>query len=473
MYLFVHHCDLRIVDNKTINYLIENKIDFVPIFIGTPEQLDKNDYKSENSIRFMFESLRDLEDEYKKYNKRLYYFYGDTIDVLEDLIKSLSNKIKGIANNVDYSPYAIDRDTKVSDLCNRLNITYLSKEDKLLNPVDSILTKKGTEYTKFTPYYKTAINIIIDKPSDLTKNINLDKSKNNNFELKSENYSITLDKLEEKVKNLSKKNNISILGGRKQALKILENLEKFSEYNEERNFPFINTTHLSSYLKFGCVSIREVYYTILNNLGEDNELIKQLYWRDFYSMLLYNYGSFDVPVSITKENLNEIKWETKNKLEYLDKWKLGMTGCPIVDAGMREMNATGFMHNRLRMIVAMFLTFYLKIDWREGMKYFSQKLIDADWANNLGNWQWVAGVEKWSNDYFRVFSMESQVKRFDPDCIYIKKWVPELKDVELKDIMEWDTNYINYTLDYPEPIIKNNKESRKEGVEMYKKAILI
>lgn len=242
MYLFVHHCDLRIIDNKTINHLIENKIEFVSIFIGTPEQLEKNEYKSDNSIRFMFESLRELEKEYKKINKKLYYFYGDTTDVLEEIVKNQNNKIEGIANNVDYSPYAIDRDTKVNDLCNRLNIKYLSLEDKLLNPIDSVLTKKGAEYTKFTPYYKNAIHLPIDKPMDLT----LGLTKNNPVLIleQSKKYEITLDKLESFIKNPSKEENVSIRGGRKNGLKILENLDKFSEYNEERNIPSIKTTHL-------------------------------------------------------------------------------------------------------------------------------------------------------------------------------------------------------------------------------------
>jgi deoxyribodipyrimidine photo-lyase len=187
-------------------------------------------------------------------------------------------------------------------------------------------------------------------------------------------------------------------------------------------------------------------------------------------MILYYYGTFQTPVSITKEEFKQIKWQD-NKVS-LQRWKDGMTGCPIVDAGMREMNSTGFMHNRLRMIVASFLIFFLKIDWREGMRYFSQKLVDIDWANNVGNWQWTAGVEKWSNDYYKVFSMESQIKRFDPECLYIKKWVPELSSVPPIDIINWEYSYVDYPkIQYPTPIISNNKESRKDGIQMYKDVI--
>ena len=170
-------------------------------------------------------------------------------------------------------------------------------------------------------------------------------------------------------------------------------------------------------------------------------------------------------MSITKESFNNIEWD--NNEENYERWCNGETGCPIVDAGMREMNVTGYMHNRVRMIVATFLIFYLKIDWRWGMKYFSKKLTDIDWASNVGNWQWTAGTELWSNDYYRVFSMDSQIKRFDPECSYIKKWIPELKDVDPNDLIHWDSK--SYSIKgYVEPIIIDNKIARKEGIEMYK-----
>jgi deoxyribodipyrimidine photo-lyase len=467
MYLFVHHCDLRIYDNNTLNYLIDNKFDFAPIFVFTPEQITDNPLKSEKSIRFMLESLADLSNSYKKKDKEFVFYYGDTIEILEDLIKNHKG-IQGIASNMDYSPYALDRDQLKRDLCDRYKLNYISLEDKLLNPVKSILTKKETIYTKFTPYYKNARENLVNKP----KLISLEKNKiqtntKDSFKLSSK-YNVTLESFLDKFKEDP---DVYIKGGRENALKILESIGNFEEYNEERNFPSINTTHLSAYLKFGCVSIREAYYAVLKNLGEDNELLKQFYWRDFYNMILFNFGSFDTPVSITKEKLNNIDWSSNGK-ENLEKWKRGMTGCPIVDAGMREMNTTGFMHNRCRMIVAMYLTYYLRIDWREGMRYFTQKLIDCDWANNVGNWEWVAGVEKWSNDYYKVFSMESQVSRFDPDCIYIKQWIPELIQVNPKDIIRWDTNYTKYSIkEYTEPILKNLKEARKIGIEMYKDAL--
>ena len=446
MFIFIHHSDLRIADNNTINYLIQNKYPFIPVFIGTPDQLNDNPYKSSNSIRFMVESLQELTSSYNQCGLKLQIYYGETIEVIDELIKL--NPITGVAYNMDYSPYARDRDNKLEKYCKSQNIQHICMEDKLLNSIKSILTGKNTPYSKFTPYFNNASKTPVAKPVELKLKVSKAPT------LKKSKYDSSLQYILDKSTDTS--NDVSIIGGRSHALKTLQNIDKF----HKRDIPSIQTTRLSAYLKFGCISTREAYYAFNND-----DLIKQLYWRDFYNMILYYYGSFDAPVSITNPKFNNIPWD-HNKSN-LQRWKDGMTGCPIVDAGMREMNATGFMHNRVRMIVASFLIFYLKLDWREGMKYFSQKLVDADWANNLGNWQWTAGVEKWSNDYYKVFSMESQIQRFDPECKYIKMWIPELNAVPTKDIYNWDTNYRMHTINYPKPIITNNKAVRKSGIDMY------
>lgn len=456
MYLFVHHCDLRIVDNKTLNYLWNSGKEVQPVFIFTPEQIVDNSYKSSNAIQFMIQSLKDLEKSYEVHRIKLLYFLGDTSDVLEAIVsktQKTDKPIEGIAFNKDYSPFALERDQLVEDVCDRHNIKCICMEDKLLNPVELVVTNKGEPYRKFTPYYKKALDFPVDRP-ETVKPVFCNPSK-------MWGSNITLEAIE---KYYTKNPNV-LKGGRSEGLILLENIKKHKKYNNTRNTPSIATSRLSPYLKFGCISIREAYYKTLDELGDETELIKQYYWRDFYSMILYYFGSQSESVSITKEYLNNIKWE--NNKEYFERWCDGQTGCPIVDAGMREMNTTGYMHNRVRMIVAMFLIYYLKIDWRWGMKYFTKKLVDGDWASNVGNWQWVAGTEIWSNDYYKVFSMDSQVKRFDPDCMYIKKWIPELKDVDIEDIIDWDKNHYDVK-GYPEPIIKNNKESRKDGIEMYK-----
>jgi deoxyribodipyrimidine photo-lyase len=458
MYIFIHHCDLRIVDNTTLN-MLEGLVQ--PIFIFTSQQIVNNEYKSDNAIQFMVQSLEELDEHYKSLGGKLQYYLGDTLEVLEQLLIEHKGTIKGLAFNIDYSPFAIARNREVRELCKRHGIECIAHEDKLLQPIDRVKTNAGTVYTKFTMYYNKSITYPVREPQPLKKRITFDS----NFSRRPSSFSTTLKDIHKYYKS----NPRVIVGGRKRALEILTGLKgNHKDYDKVRNDPNIDTTRLGAYIKFGTVSIREVYKVAK---GTNVELVRQLYWRDFFSMILYNFPSLSERVSVTKPQLEgRIKWE--NDIEKYRRWCSGTTGCPIVDAGMRQMNTIGFMHNRVRMIVASFLVFYLKIDWRWGMKYFSNKLVDIDWANNVGGWQGVSATEKWSNDYYKIFSMDSQVKRFDPSCTYIKRWVPELKDVDPKDIINWDTR--GYSIPgYPKPIISNNKEARMRGLEMIKVALKI
>ena len=458
MYIFIHHCDLRIVDNTTLN-MLEGLVQ--PIFIFTSQQIVNNEYKSDNAIQFMVQSLEELDEHYKSLGGKLQYYLGDTLEVLERLLIEHKGTVKGLAFNIDYSPFAIARNREVRELCKRHGIECIAHEDKLLQPIDRVKTNTGTVYTKFTMYYNKSITYPVREPQPLTKRITFDS----NFSRRPSSFSTTLKDIHKYYKS----NPRVIVGGRKRGLEILTGLKgNHKDYDKVRNDPNIDTTRLGAYIKFGTVSIRQVYKVAK---GTNVELVRQLYWRDFFSMILYNFPSLSERVSVTKPQLEgRIKWE--NDIEKYRRWCSGTTGCPIVDAGMRQMNTIGFMHNRVRMIVASFLVFYLKIDWRWGMKYFSNKLVDIDWANNVGGWQGVSATEKWSNDYYKIFSMDSQVKRFDPSCTYIKRWVPELKDVDPKDIINWDTR--GYSIPgYPKPIISNNKEARMRGLEMIKVALKI
>ena len=266
----------------------------------------------------------------------------------------------------------------------------------------------------------------------------------------------------EKYYNINKKNNVN--GGRKEALKILKNINSFSNYEKTRDVLSKNTTHLSAYLKFGCISIREVYHVVKNKFGINDDIIKQLLWRDFY----YHVGNeYTIWGKSMKEKYNKIKWLYNKK--HFNKWKNAMTGFPIVDAAMRQLNETGFMHNRGRLIVASFLIKNLQIDWLWGEKYFATQLIDYDPLVNNGNWQWVAGTGTDSQPYFRIFNPWSQSEKHDKDCIYIKKWIPELKNVDNKDIHKWYKTYKNYpNIKYPTPII-DYKKSREKTIDMYQK----
>ena len=290
MYLFIHHCDLRIVDNTTLNRLWAENKQVQPIFIFTPEQIVDNSYKSSNAIQFMINSLVDLEEAYLKNSIKLLYFLGKTENVLEELVSTHKDQIQGISFNRDYSPFAIERDQLVQDLCDRYGIDCICMEDKLINPVETVVTNKGDPYRKFTPYYKKAITFPVQQPQTV-KPVKIVSSIESNTTLES-------------IDNYYKKNPNILKGGRVEGLTVLDNIRKQKKYNDTRNIPSIATSRLSAYLKFGCICIREAYYKTLEELGDETELIKQYYWRDFYSMLLYYNQSVSDNVSITKDNLN-------------------------------------------------------------------------------------------------------------------------------------------------------------------------
>jgi deoxyribodipyrimidine photo-lyase len=438
--IFIFRRDLRIVDNTGLNYACTEYDKVYPIFIFTPEQITHNEYRSDNAVQFMIESIKEL--------PTVTCFYGDTISVLKKLISD--NNIDGIVVNEDYTPYSKKRDTSIEKLCYSLDIYFDAISDIMLQPDN--FKADGTVYKIFTPFYNSA-----EKKS--VKKVSIYKPKN----LKRLQGGMSVHQ----INNLYTENkNIAIRGGRKNGIKTLSTIKNFKKYNTDRNIPSINTTRLSPHLKFGTISVREAYYKFKSVLNNNNELVKQLYWRDFYLRIIDQFP--DIKKSNTRPNFNKMKW-TKNK-KYLDAWKQGNTGFPLVDAGMREMNETGFMHNRVRMVVATCLIYNLHLDWRDGERYFSQMLIDSDVSNNNGNWKWIAGIESFSNDYYKAMSITSQTKRFDPDCKYIKKWIPELKNIDKKYIINRDMYGEHYDSEYPDPIV-DEKTTRLSMIKYMKKYI--
>lgn len=464
--LFIFRRDLRLDDNLGLINLLSLEENVVPIFIFTPEQVGaKNEYRSDASIQFMIESLKELNK-----TRKIHFFYGHYLDVLHDLIKN--NTINSISFNMDYTPYARHRDKEITDLAEKNNIKMHVFEDILLNPINAILTDQGHPYTKYTPFYNKSVKY--NSKNHPTRLTNISKKMEDNFyngELKGmKKWSITLKKAEQFYK--SNPNRV-VFGGRLEGLKVLSHFDKFMDYNKIRNDPNRPTTRLSAHLKFGTISARHVYWTIRDKLGDKHglELLKQIYWRDFYTNVLWYHPEIVKGVA-SRPEMRNLKWHYSES--DFQAWCDGRTGIPIVDAGMRELNTTGFMHNRLRMVVATFLIFNLGIDWQWGERYFAQKLVDADWANNRGNWQWTAGTEKWSNDYFRALAMPSQLLRFDPEATYVKQWCPELKSIPAKDLANWDITYVKYPElkgKYPEPIVKDLKASRLDGIGRIKDAI--
>lgn len=452
MNIFIHHRDLRIIDNTTLN-LME---DVIPIFIFTPDQITKNNYKSEKFVKFMCENLIDLNEQYKKSKSLLNFFYGDTLTIIKKIHKKYS--INSLGFNADYSPFAKKRDDEIKKWCEKNNVKLFSEEDILLVPIKTgkTMAKSSKQaYKVFTPfknYLKKTYKIesiskkkpkLIKKEINITERINISYFKKFYKETESENIFKT---------------------GRLNALKVLKNIKNQKKYNEMRNCLTYQTSRLSPYINLGLVSIREVYHYGMKVLGKTNNFIDELYWRDFYYNVLYFYphvvnGAFN-------KKYNKIKWS--NNKTFIKKWKEGKTGFPVVDACMRELNTTGYMHNRGRMIVSSFLVKDLLVDWRIGEKYFATKLVDYNISANNGGWQWSAGTGTDAQPYFRIFEPWTQSKKFDPNCIYIKKWVSELKDAKCDDIHKWYEKYDSYEkIKYPKPIVEHS-EQREKALKLYK-----
>jgi deoxyribodipyrimidine photo-lyase len=460
--VFIFRRDYRLNDNTGLIQCFQESSKVLPIFIFTPEQIEKNDYFSSNGFQFLLESLQEVDNELKeKYKSKIHYFYGENTKVLSKLLKEYH--YNSIYFNMDYTPYALERDKEIEEFCTSNNIECHQIEDYLLNKIGTYLKSDQTAFQKYTPFKNNAKKIPVMKP--------------NPFSYDSTKTKTIFDKIKTSfdfdINQLSKyyqiNPNLLIHGGRENALFILKNIKNFLHYPEERNDLPKPTTHLSAYIKFGCVSIREVYHTILKEFGINHGLIDQLYWREFYYYLAYYFPRVLHGKSL-KEKYDEIKWGNDKKV--FKAWTEGKTGFPAVDAGMRELNETGFMHNRARLITSGILIKILNCDWRWGEKYFAQQLIDYDPTVNNGNWQWSSGSGADSQPYFRIMSPWKQAIDNDPECNYIKKWIPELRDVPNKDILNWDKVYSKYIgkNTYLKPIVDYEK-MRKEISKIYKKGL--
>lgn len=450
VYIFTR--DLRLEDNTALMLALSESELVIPIFIFNPEQIDDdNEYKSDNCVQFMCECLDELNQSLKGKKSRLFYFYGDPIVTINKLLSEHKN-ITSVYMNKDYTPFAVERENNIRKLCIKKKVNFSVREDYVLNGIYEIVNSNEKPYVKFTPFLKASKKKKVEIPR-----------KNSYTNYISSRKSFTGEYKKNIHKFYQKNDNLIVNGGRSNAIKIFKKIEDFNEYNKERDYPAIETTHLSPYLKFNVVSIREVYHFFKRELPKNTKLITQLYWRDFYMSIVYHNPH------VIGSNMNNYKIKWNNNKSLFDKWRKGLTGFPIVDAGMRQLNETGWMHNRARMNVANFLVKIMHIDWRIGEKYFAQQLVDYDPANNNGGWQWCASTGTDSQPYFRYFNPWSQSKKFDPDAEYIKRWIPELEDVEPKDIHTWHKSYKNHKeIKYPKPIFDNIQKRIKEMLNMYK-----
>jgi len=452
--LFIYRRDLRIVDNNGLNLAMKQYDNIIPIFIFTPEQVgDKNKFKSNNAIQFMCESLKEVDVDLKKQGSKLHIFNGDNITVLKHIFNTIN--VENVVYNMDYTPYAIKRDKAIHVLCKKNNINCIEVEDYLTNKVGTILKPNGEPYTIFTPFKNRGLTFDVAKPSKhRAKNL----IKTNKL-----NTSGLIDYIIN--------NNILVKGGRSEGIKMLKKVKQHKNYSKVRNLLSVRSTELSAYIKFGCVSIREVYWTVYKLNGLNSTLMSQLFWREFYYYITYYFPNV-LKGKNYNSKYNDIDW-VKSK-QHFKKWCEGKTGYPVVDAGMRQLNQTGYMHNRARLITANFLNRMLGYHWTVGEKYFATKLTDYDPAVNNGNWQWIASTGTDPKPYFqRLFNPIIQSEKFDPNALYIKKWLPELKNIPAKDLHKWESRYTNYNLkeiSYVAPIV-NYKEARERSVKMYRSVL--
>jgi deoxyribodipyrimidine photo-lyase len=451
--LFIFRRDLRIVDNNGLQELKNRCKNIYTIFIFTPEQVSStNSFKSKNAVQFMIESLDELSKEITKKGGKLVFFYGKNNTIVDECIHSWN--IDVICFNEDYTPYALERDQSIIELGKKKGIEILKVPDYYLYEPGTIFSGSKKPYQKFTPFYETCLKKKVEAPS-----------KAQSFPFVSSNKSmpnkITLKDAFQKF--VGKENqDVLVYGGRENALKQLHTaLKTQHHYSVMHNQLDGNTSQLSAYIKFGCLSIREVYQAFKSNKA----FVRQLIWRDFYMNILYFFPH--VLKGPMKPSYKKVHWHKNNA--YLEAWKKGLTGFPVVDAGMRQLNSTGYMHNRARLIVSSFLVKILLIDWREGEKYFAQKLVDYDPASNNGNWQWNAGTGADSQPYFRIFNPWTQAEEYDPEAKYIKEWIPELREVPTKDIFDWEEKCDEFRKKgskYPCPIVDYGKQ-REKAIQMY------
>jgi deoxyribodipyrimidine photo-lyase len=427
--IFWFRRDLRLTDNAGLYQALKTDNPVLPVFIFDPQILQKLTNSSDQRVQFIHEALEEMQTTLIKMGSSLSVFYAAPVDAFEKLTSTY--KIGKVFTNHDYEPYAKDRDAAVSASLKAKGISFHSFKDQAIFEKDEVVKDDGKPYTIFTPYskkWKTALK---------------------NFHLKAyptEKYFSNFFRCD--VQPLPE---LAYLGFTKTEAVFPQTgvkEELLFKYQEQRNFPAVaGTSRLGVHLRFGTVSIRQLAQQC-RSFSET--FLNELIWRDFYQMILWHFPQVGEGKAF-KPAYDFIEWR-KDDGEF-DKWCRGQTGYPVVDAGMRELNETGFMHNRVRMIVASFLTKHLLIDWRLGEAYFAEKLLDFDLAANNGGWQWAAGSGCDAAPYFRIFNPYLQTKKFDPKLEYINKWVPELNEMH-----------------YPKPIV-DHEYARARCLRVYKEGL--
>ena len=457
--------DLRLQDNVALHLLSKEVDKILPIFIFDPFQIDQttenSSYRSDPAVKLMIESLDDLNDELHKSKSKLFYFYGEPSSVLDKLIKSVKPEV--VSYNADFSKYSIKRDKDMDAVCKHHKIELIKFMDDLtLSKMEDFLNK-DKPYKVFGAYLKHAVKVKVRN----------EVNKPNNFI--GSTTSIAGQYHSDISKFYDKDTSIIIKGGRKEGLKILNHIKDFKSYSKDRDDLVYQTTHLSGYLKFGAVSIVECYNAIKESKNPD--LLKQLYWRQFFFILArFNYNQY----GHVDEFFSHVKWRNDIK-EARALWEDAATGYPVVDAAVRQLQDEGYMHNRGRLIVSSFAVKVLHQDpheWKNygGQHVFSRLLYDNCYANNYGNWNFTIGPYDLGGYRFGKAGTKggrminpTDYKKWDPKLEYVRKYIPELKDVPDKDVFKWYTNYKKYPdVKYPGPIV-DYKERKEEWYKLTKK----
>lgn len=421
--------DLRLDDNVGLFKALNGGFSVLPIFIFDSEilgELPENDAR----VTFIFLRLQKLRQELQKYGSSLAIYHGQPEQVFEKLISEYD--VQEVICNRDYEPYARARDEKIEKLLSTKNIEFTTFKDQVIFEKNEVVKGDGSPYIVYTPYMKTWKQKFIEiNDSNIYEIIGLTNGLHKDTQLPNiqlKELGFELSKVEVPEYEIS------------PAL--------IQDYEKKRNFPSLDaTSHLGPHLRFGTVSIRKI---ITKAISEKNEIFwQELIWREFFMQILWHFPN--TVNEAFKKKYDSIEW--RNNEDEFKMWKEGRTGYPLVDAGMRQLNSSGYMHNRVRMLVASFLCKHLLIDWRWGEAYFAEKLLDYELASNVGNWQWASGSGVDAAPYFRIFNPMTQIEKFDKQYAYIKKWIPELG-----------------TEKYPATMV-DHKEARERCLRVYKAAL--
>ncbi|MBE99199.1 deoxyribodipyrimidine photo-lyase [Flavobacterium coralii] len=426
MNIFWFRRDLRIDDNTGLYEALTSGEPVLPIFIFDKNilgELPEDDHR----VTFIHKLIQDINTEMHKHKRSLAVFYDTPENVFKKLIKE--HDVKAVYTNHDYEPYARKRDENIKELLEKEDVAFYTFKDQVIFEKDEVVKDDGDPYVVYTPYMKKW------KQEFKKINIRLHHPENKLTEIASHSYPFL---------------SLSDIGFKESELKPAPfDVDKdiIDNYEDTRNLPAIKgTSKLSPYLRFGAVSIREIVKKASDSKNET--FLNELIWREFFMQILWHY-----PETVTKSfraKYDDIKW--RNDDAEFKAWCEGKTGYPMVDAGMRELNETGYMHNRVRLVVSSFLCKHLLIDWRRGEAYFAKKLFDYEQSSNVGNWQWAAGSGVDAAPYFRIFNPAEQIKKFDKDLKYVKEWVPEFQEIDYKPIVE-------------------HKEARERALKVYKEAV--